>query len=45
MNKRLLDILVCPFDKISSLELLEFESEPQSPPPGGNIIDPNDRKR
>ena len=29
MNKRLLDILVCPFDKVTSLELLEFESSSQ----------------
>lgn len=26
MNKKLLDILVCPFDKVTSLELFEFES-------------------
>lgn len=25
MNKKLLDILVCPFDKVTSLELLEFQ--------------------
>jgi uncharacterized protein YbaR (Trm112 family) len=26
MNKKLLDILVCPFDKVSSLDLVEFKS-------------------
>ena len=26
MNKKLLDILVCPFDKVTSLELFEFQS-------------------
>ncbi len=26
MNKKLLDILVCPFDKVTSLELLEFKA-------------------
>jgi uncharacterized protein len=31
MNKRLLDILVCPFDKVTSLELLEFETGSQRP--------------
>jgi uncharacterized protein YbaR (Trm112 family) len=25
MNKKLLDILVCPFDKVSSLELFQFK--------------------
>lgn len=25
MNKKLLDILVCPFDKVTPLELLEFQ--------------------
>jgi uncharacterized protein YbaR (Trm112 family) len=31
MNKKLLEILVCPFDKVSSLELIEFKpvSDPQ----------------
>ena len=28
MNKKLLDILVCPFDKVSSLELFQFKSKP-----------------
>lgn len=28
MNKKLLDILVCPFDKVSSLELFPFKSKP-----------------
>ena len=27
MNKRLLDILVCPFDKVSSLELFQFKTK------------------
>jgi len=27
MNKRLLDILVCPFDKVSSLELFQFKAK------------------
>jgi uncharacterized protein YbaR (Trm112 family) len=27
MNKQLLDILVCPFDKVSSLELFQFKSK------------------
>ncbi len=26
MNKKLLDILVCPFDKVSSLELFQFKA-------------------
>lgn len=30
MNKRLLDILVCPFDKVTALELIEFESTSES---------------
>lgn len=30
MNKKLLDILVCPFDKITALDLLEFETESKS---------------
>ena len=30
MNKKLLDILVCPFDKVSSLELFQFQSKPNS---------------
>ena len=25
MNKKLLDILVCPFDKVTSLDLIEFQ--------------------
>jgi uncharacterized protein YbaR (Trm112 family) len=42
MNKKLLDILVCPFDKVTSLELLEFQlasnsqvqtDEAEKPPP------------
>ncbi|HKR74517.1 MAG TPA: Trm112 family protein [Candidatus Nitrosocosmicus sp.] len=45
MNKRLLDILVCPFDKVSSLDLLEFEIGPYSPDPGSNNIDLEDKKR
>ncbi|TVP41716.1 Trm112 family protein [Candidatus Nitrosocosmicus arcticus] len=39
MNKTLLDILVCPFDKVSTLELIEFKTlsnssidSSQSPP-------------
>src|SRR4029078_7056263 len=27
MNKKLLDILVCPFDKVSSLELIQFKAK------------------
>jgi uncharacterized protein len=27
MNRKLLDILVCPFDKVSSLELFQFKSK------------------
>jgi uncharacterized protein YbaR (Trm112 family) len=27
LNKKLLDILVCPFDKVSSLELFQFKSK------------------
>ncbi|MDF0682298.1 MAG: Trm112 family protein [Candidatus Nitrosocosmicus sp.] len=27
MNKKLLDILVCPFDKVSSLELFQFKTK------------------
>jgi uncharacterized protein YbaR (Trm112 family) len=34
LNKKLLDILVCPFDKVSSLELLEFQSASESQIPG-----------
>jgi uncharacterized protein YbaR (Trm112 family) len=30
MNKKLLDILVCPFDKVTPLELLEFQSASNS---------------
>ncbi|WP_415310518.1 Trm112 family protein [Candidatus Nitrosocosmicus sp. FF01] len=30
MNKKLLEILVCPFDKVTSLELLEFQSASDS---------------
>jgi uncharacterized protein len=30
LNKKLLDILVCPFDKVSSLELLEFKTHPNA---------------
>ena len=30
MNKKFLDILVCPFDKVSSLELFEFRSNSNS---------------
>jgi uncharacterized protein YbaR (Trm112 family) len=30
MNKKLLDILVCPFDKVSSLELLQFKAKMNS---------------
>jgi len=36
MNKKLLDILVCPFDKVSSLELLEFKAASTS------ALDPED---
>lgn len=28
MNRKLLEILVCPFDKVSSLDLIEFKSAP-----------------
>lgn len=30
MNKKLLDILVCPFDKVSSLELFQFKAKSDS---------------
>jgi uncharacterized protein YbaR (Trm112 family) len=30
MNKKLLEILVCPFDKVTPLELIEFESASDS---------------
>ena len=30
MNKKLIDILVCPFDKVSSLELFQFKSKANS---------------
>jgi len=30
MNKKLLDILVCPFDKVSSLELFQFKANSDS---------------
>jgi uncharacterized protein YbaR (Trm112 family) len=30
MNKQLLDILVCPFDKVTSLDLVEFQSLDES---------------
>ncbi len=30
MNKKLLEILVCPFDKVSSLELFQFKSRANS---------------
>jgi uncharacterized protein YbaR (Trm112 family) len=30
MNKKLLDILVCPFDKVSSLELFQFKAKTNS---------------
>jgi uncharacterized protein len=30
MNKKLLDILVCPFDKVSSLELFQFKTKANS---------------
>lgn len=43
MNKKLLDILVCPFDKVTSLELFEFQSAaaaaaaPESPNDSSSI--------
>lgn len=36
MNKKLLEILVCPYDKISELELYEFETKSS-----GNVIKPD----
>ena len=30
MNKKLLDILVCPFDKVSRLDLIEFKTRSNS---------------
>jgi uncharacterized protein YbaR (Trm112 family) len=30
LNKKLLDILVCPYDKVTSLELLEFKTASNS---------------
>jgi uncharacterized protein YbaR (Trm112 family) len=32
LNKKLLDILVCPFDKISSLELIVFKNRSNASP-------------
>jgi uncharacterized protein YbaR (Trm112 family) len=41
MNKKLLDILVCPFDKVSSLELFQFKSKanPDTLSPNTNTDD------
>ena len=38
MNKKLLDILVCPFDKVSSLELFQFKTKanPNNPATNSN---------
>ena len=40
MNKKLLDILVCPFDKVSSLELFQFKAKtlPNNPTSSANNI-------
>lgn len=49
MNKKLLDILVCPFDKVTSLELFEFQpaaalvAAPESPNDSSSI-DKSDKK-
>ena len=53
MNKKLLDILVCPFDKVTPLELLEFVMKPTTPVQiqekyelvneDGSITDKNDK--
>jgi len=55
MNKKLLDILVCPFDKVTPLELLEFDmkstnlvqtqenKEPVNE--NGSITSKNDKKK
>lgn len=46
MNKKLLDILVCPFDKVTSLELFEFQSAaaPPESPNNSSSIDKPDKK-
>lgn len=44
MNKRLLDILVCPFDKVTPLELLEFESDSLPHDECGNLVNPENKK-
>ena len=36
MNKKLLDILVCPFDKVSSLELFQFKTKANPNNPATN---------
>lgn len=44
MNKKLLEILVCPFDKVSSLDLIEFKSV-SSPPQPVVTTDKNETKK
>jgi uncharacterized protein len=44
MNKKLLDILVCPFDKVTSLDLLEFELGSQPPEPSNIVAQTDIRK-
>ena len=41
MNKKLLDILVCPFDKVSSLELFQFKSSKANPSNNSTTQDNN----
>src|SRR6476619_5184528 len=45
MNKKLLDILVCPFDKVSSLELFQFKAKTNSNNPASiaNNIGPESK--
>lgn len=43
MNKKLLDILVCPFDKVSSLELFEFKTHPDANINSSQSAPPNEQ--
>ena len=40
LNKKLLDILVCPYDKVTSLELLEFQIASKSQVPANETNQP-----
>ncbi|MGD9672541.1 MAG: Trm112 family protein [Candidatus Nitrosocosmicus sp.] len=44
MNKKLLDILVCPFDKVTSLELFEFQSAAPELSNGNSSLDTPNKK-